>query len=134
MFLSKCSVLFYLVLFSYYKFKQICFFSPLGRETEWLFSSVEGQKEIASNAGFERVVIATLGRGHTFTDMGTIKKELSTKVMELGPKKLSSKAQVMRKADRLLFGLPKGGGGGVLRISSDGDDRMGAKIKTPKNP
>ena len=26
------------------------------------------------------------------------------------------------------------GGGGVLRISSDGDDRMGAKIKTPKNP
>ena len=25
-------------------------------------------------------------------------------------------------------------GGGVLRISSDGDDRMGAKIKAPKNP
>ena len=23
--------------------------------------------------------------------------------------------------------------GGVLRISSDGDDQMGAKIKTPKN-
>ena len=31
--------------------------------------------------------------------------------------------------------LPGGGkGGGVLRISSDGDDRMGAKIKAPKNP
>ena len=26
------------------------------------------------------------------------------------------------------------GGGGVLRISSDGDDRMGVKIKTQKNP
>ena len=26
------------------------------------------------------------------------------------------------------------GGGGVFRISSDGDDRMGAKIKTQKNP
>ena len=24
--------------------------------------------------------------------------------------------------------------GGVLRVSSDGDDRMGAKIKTQKNP
>ena len=24
--------------------------------------------------------------------------------------------------------------GGVLRISSDRDDRMGPKIKTPKNP
>ena len=34
----------------------------------------------------------------------------------------------------LLIGrfYPRGGGGGVLRISSDGDDRMGAKIKTPK--
>ena len=27
-----------------------------------------------------------------------------------------------------------GGGGVVLRISSDGDDQMGAKIKTPQNP
>ena len=27
-----------------------------------------------------------------------------------------------------------GGGGGGLRISSDKDDRMGAKIKTPQNP
>ena len=74
------------------------FFCPSsGRETEWLFSSVEGQKELATNAGFERVVIATLGRGHTFTDMETIKKELSTKVMELGPKKLSHNAQVMNQ-------------------------------------
>ena len=30
--------------------------------------------------------------------------------------------------------LTKGGGGVVLRISSDGDDQMGAKIKTPQNP
>ena len=31
--------------------------------------------------------------------------------------------------------LTKGGAGGVvLRISSDGDDQMGAKIKTPQNP
>ena len=27
-----------------------------------------------------------------------------------------------------------GGGGGVLQISSDRDDEMGLKIKTPKNP
>ena len=26
------------------------------------------------------------------------------------------------------------GGGGTLRISRDGDDGIGAKIKTPKNP
>ena len=30
--------------------------------------------------------------------------------------------------------LTKGGWEVVLRISSDGDDQMGAKIKTPQNP
>jgi len=68
-----------------------------GRETEWLFSSSEGQKELATNAGFERVVIVSLGRGHTFIDMDTIKEELSTKVMELAPKKRSRNAQVMSR-------------------------------------
>ena len=28
----------------------------------------------------------------------------------------------------------RGGGGGVLWISSDGDDQMGAKTRTHKNP
>ena len=27
-----------------------------------------------------------------------------------------------------------GGGGGVLRLVNDGDDRMEAKLRTPKNP
>lgn len=50
--------------------------------------------ELTSNAGFERVVIVTLGRGHIFSDMDSIKKELSTKVMELAPRKRSHNAQV----------------------------------------
>ena len=37
-----------------------------------------------------------------------------------------------------LHQRPEGGGGtggtGVLRISSDGDDRMGTKVKTQQNP
>ena len=39
------------------------------------------------------------------------------------------------KCDNSFFGtqFSRGGGGGI-RISSDGDDRMGIKIKTPKNP
>ena len=50
--------------------------------------------ELSANAGFERVVVVTLGRGHMFSDMDAIKKELSTKVMELAPRKLSRNAQV----------------------------------------
>ena len=37
----------------------------------------------------------------------------------------------------LAYHVPRWGGGGggwVIQISSDRDDRMGAKIKTPKNP
>ena len=34
----------------------------------------------------------------------------------------------------LRHGCPGGGGGGVLAISSDGDDRMEPKVKTPNNP
>lgn len=70
------------------------FIVPQGRETEWLFSSKDGQTKLSTNAGFERVVIVTLGRGHAFTDMDAIKGELSTKVMELVPRRLSRNAQV----------------------------------------
>lgn len=70
------------------------FIVPQGRETEWLFSSKEGQTDLATDAGFARVVIVTLGRGHTFTNMDTIKKELSAKVMELAPKNLNRNTQV----------------------------------------
>ena len=39
------------------------------------------------------------------------------------------------RVNRLLQQRSPGGGGGeVIRVSSDGDDRVGAKIKTPKNP
>jgi len=59
-----------------------------------MFFSPEGQTELANSAGFERVIITMLGRGHRFVDMDSIKKELSSKVMELAPKSLSSNAQV----------------------------------------
>ena len=53
--------------------------------------------ELTTNASFERVVIVTLGRGHAFSDMESIKKELSAKVMELAPRRLSHNAQVHYK-------------------------------------
>ena len=40
----------------------------------------------------------------------------------------------VRSKVKALPGGEGGGGGRVLWMSSDGDDRMGAKIKAPKNP
>ena len=38
------------------------------------------------------------------------------------------------EALNLILRAQGGGGGGVLGISSDGDDRMELKVKTQKNP
>ena len=38
----------------------------------------------------------------------------------------------MLKSPIMLISQGRGGGGGILRISSDGDDRIRVKIKTPK--
>ena len=74
-----------------------------------MFCSPEGQIEHANSAGFERVIITMLGRGHRFVDMDSIKKELSSKVMELAPESLSSNAQVENrlKSKSILFSEDK---------------------------
>jgi len=37
-----------------------------GRETEWLFAAEEGQWQVAGQCSCKRVILVTLGRGHTF--------------------------------------------------------------------
>ncbi|XP_031574018.1 eEF1A lysine and N-terminal methyltransferase-like [Actinia tenebrosa] len=61
------------------------FIVPQGRETDKSFASQEGQKELAATAKFQRLIIASLHRGHKYENIETIKKELSAKVMELAP-------------------------------------------------
>nr|XP_022321268.1 methyltransferase-like protein 13 [Crassostrea virginica]XP_022321269.1 methyltransferase-like protein 13 [Crassostrea virginica] len=61
------------------------FIVPQGRETDWLFGSEEGRNHLAKSAGFERLVVVSLSRHHTYVDMESVKQELSVKVMELAP-------------------------------------------------
>ena len=69
-------------------------FLTKGRETEWHFASKEGQKQLADDAAFERLVVVSLSRRHTYSGMDAIKEELSGKVMELAPTGVSHKTQV----------------------------------------
>ena len=50
-----------------------------------MFSSDAGRQQLSESAGFERLVVVTLDRNHSYTELDTIKAELSTKVMELAP-------------------------------------------------
>ncbi|XP_060602078.1 eEF1A lysine and N-terminal methyltransferase-like [Ruditapes philippinarum] len=61
------------------------FIVPQGRETEWMFATNAGRIQLSESAGFERLVVVTLHRNHTYTDIDAIQAELSTKVMELAP-------------------------------------------------
>ena len=53
------------------------------RETEWLFSSDPGRRQLAESAGFERLVIVTLHRGHTYSSLDAVKEEVAGKAVEL---------------------------------------------------
>lgn len=50
-----------------------------------MFGSEEGRNHLAKSAGFERLVVVSLSRHHTYVDMESVKQELSLKVMELAP-------------------------------------------------
>ncbi|XP_034265708.1 eEF1A lysine and N-terminal methyltransferase isoform X3 [Pantherophis guttatus] len=70
------------------------FIIPQGRETEWLFGTEEGRKQLAVSAGFWRLVTVALHRNQHYDNMGAIQAELSEKVMELAPAGLPAQQQV----------------------------------------
>lgn len=78
-----CANLFLLI------FCQLCF-----RETEWLFSTDKGRLHLQDSAGFQRLVVVTLNRGHNYEGLDAIKAELSSRVMELAPKDCPPRTQV----------------------------------------
>ena len=61
----------------------LVFFFCLIRETDWLFSTDDGCSHLAENAGFERLVVVTLHRGHSYHGMEAVKEEVSLKAAEL---------------------------------------------------
>lgn len=70
------------------------FIIPQGRETEWLFGTEEGRRQLATNAGFGRLVTVALHREQHYEGMASIQSELSGKVMELAPPSLPARQQV----------------------------------------
>ncbi|XP_067156792.1 eEF1A lysine and N-terminal methyltransferase isoform X1 [Apteryx mantelli] len=70
------------------------FIIPQGRETEWLFGTEDGRRQLAASAGFRRLVTAALHREQHYEGMAGIQAELSGKVMELAPPGLPAQQQV----------------------------------------
>ncbi|KAF0876922.1 MET13 protein, partial [Crocuta crocuta] len=70
------------------------FIIPQGRETEWLFGMEEGRKQLATSAGFRRLITVALHRGQQYEGMDSIQAELSARVLELAPAGMPTQQQV----------------------------------------
>lgn len=70
------------------------FIVPQGSETAWLYSSSEGQKQLAASANFRRLVIVAMHRNQEYTDMQAVQSELSPMVMDLAPPGMPTNHQV----------------------------------------
>ncbi|KAL7638286.1 UNVERIFIED_CONTAM: hypothetical protein RMT77_010850 [Armadillidium vulgare] len=64
------------------------FIVPHGRESEWLFSNIKGQRQLAESASANRLVVVHLMRGQIYGTMKDVQNELESKVLELAPLKL----------------------------------------------
>jgi len=70
------------------------FIVPQGRETEWLFGSVDGRSQLCKSSGSRRLVVVHLQRNQVYESLDQVKSELSANVMELAPPDLSSNSDV----------------------------------------
>ncbi|KAJ8376359.1 hypothetical protein SKAU_G00069390 [Synaphobranchus kaupii] len=70
------------------------FIVPQGREIDWQYGSAEGRGQLASSAGFRRLVIVGMHRDQEYQDMPAVQSELSPMVMDLAPPGMPANQQV----------------------------------------
>ncbi|XP_059503752.1 eEF1A lysine and N-terminal methyltransferase isoform X2 [Stegostoma tigrinum] len=70
------------------------FIVPQGRETEWMFGTDEGRRQLGKSAEFKRLLVVVLHRDQIYESMEAIQSELSGKVMDLAPPGLPPNQQV----------------------------------------
>ncbi|XP_063358899.1 eEF1A lysine and N-terminal methyltransferase homolog [Cydia amplana] len=65
--------------------KYAVFIVPQGRESDWLFGTPQGRRQLQDSARFARLVVAVLRRGHTFSNLDAVKEELAHSAKMLIP-------------------------------------------------
>jgi len=59
-----------------------------------MFSTCEGRLELQRSAGYERLLVVTLHREHTYDSLESVKLELSEKVLELAPQNVAKQVRL----------------------------------------
>ncbi|XP_065339265.1 eEF1A lysine and N-terminal methyltransferase homolog [Cloeon dipterum] len=74
--------------------KFVAFVVPQGRETEYLFCSPEGQKQLISMTGAERLLLVFLHRGQVYESMNSIREELASTIVQFAPQGIPENIQI----------------------------------------
>lgn len=61
------------------------FIVPQGRETEWMFSTIDGRKELASMSKCNRLAVVIMHRNQVYESLDAVKVELEDCVRNLAP-------------------------------------------------
>ena len=64
-----------------------------------MFATPAGRLILAQNAGFRRLVVVLLHRGHTYGSLQDIREEISGHVKDLAPDSLTGKGKVRMDSD-----------------------------------
>ncbi|XP_063234249.1 eEF1A lysine and N-terminal methyltransferase homolog isoform X2 [Bacillus rossius redtenbacheri] len=70
------------------------FIVPQGRETEWLFATPEGRDALLKSAGYDRLAVVALCRGHAFQGLDAVREELNESVLHLAPPGLARSTKI----------------------------------------
>ncbi|XP_014360897.2 eEF1A lysine and N-terminal methyltransferase homolog [Papilio machaon] len=65
--------------------KYAVFIVPQGRESEWLFGTAAGRRQLQQSAKFSRLAVALLRRGHIYDSLDAVKEELAHSAKMLAP-------------------------------------------------
>lgn len=71
------------------------FIVPQGRETEWMFSTIDGRKELASMSKCNRLAVVIMHRNQVYESLDAVKVELEDCVRNLAPATIGT--------DKILF-------------------------------
>jgi hypothetical protein len=65
------------------------------RETEYLFATADGQKQVISMTGADRLALVFLHRGQKYESLDVVKEELASSIVQLAPVGMPSNTQVI---------------------------------------
>lgn len=71
--------------------KFACFVVPQGRETEWIFCTSKGRRNLLSSVKHDRLAVVSMNREHSYASLEDVQRELDPYITSIAPHGLTDK-------------------------------------------